>query len=74
MTQITIVILCSGSGTRLWTMSRIGFSNQFLCVTVNESLFQQAAQSLFSLLRAVWAGWLQPLQASKTQQTNTSLS
>ena len=40
------VILCGGSGTRLWPLSRAGFPKQFLCLTGNESLFQQAAARL----------------------------
>jgi mannose-1-phosphate guanylyltransferase/mannose-6-phosphate isomerase len=40
------VILCGGSGTRLWPLSRSGFPKQFLCLTGNESLFQQAASRL----------------------------
>ncbi len=43
------VILCGGSGTRLWPLSRAGFPKQFLCLTGNESLFQQAARRLVSL-------------------------
>jgi mannose-1-phosphate guanylyltransferase/mannose-6-phosphate isomerase len=43
------VILCGGSGTRLWPLSRAGFPKQFLCLTGAESLFQQAAQRLVSL-------------------------
>ncbi|MCK9283719.1 MAG: mannose-1-phosphate guanylyltransferase/mannose-6-phosphate isomerase [Rhodocyclaceae bacterium] len=43
------VILCGGSGTRLWPLSRAGFPKQFLCLTGNESLFQQAAQRLAGL-------------------------
>jgi mannose-1-phosphate guanylyltransferase/mannose-6-phosphate isomerase len=46
MIQVTPVILCGGSGTRLWPLSRTGFPKQFLCITGNESLFQQAAQRL----------------------------
>ncbi|WP_396435811.1 mannose-1-phosphate guanylyltransferase/mannose-6-phosphate isomerase [Limnohabitans sp.] len=50
MTQhITPVILCGGSGTRLWPLSRTGFPKQFLCLTGNDSLFQQAAQRLNQL-------------------------
>jgi mannose-1-phosphate guanylyltransferase/mannose-6-phosphate isomerase len=49
MTAVTPVILCGGSGTRLWPLSRTGFPKQFLCLTGNESLFQQAAQRLASL-------------------------
>lgn len=40
------VILCGGSGTRLWPLSREGFPKQFLCLTGDESLFQQAARRL----------------------------
>lgn len=43
------VILCGGSGTRLWPLSRSGFPKQFLCLTGDESLFQQAAKRLAGL-------------------------
>ncbi len=43
------VILCGGSGTRLWPLSRSGFPKQFLCLTSDESLFQQAVKRLLSL-------------------------
>ncbi len=49
MINITPIILCGGSGTRLWPLSRTGFPKQFLCLTGNESLFQQAAQRLAAL-------------------------
>jgi mannose-1-phosphate guanylyltransferase/mannose-6-phosphate isomerase len=49
MIQVTPVILCGGSGTRLWPLSRTGFPKQFLCLTGNESLFQLAAQRLAGL-------------------------
>jgi mannose-1-phosphate guanylyltransferase / mannose-6-phosphate isomerase len=49
MIQVTPVILCGGSGTRLWPLSRTGFPKQFLCLTGKESLFQQAAQRLAGL-------------------------
>ena len=49
MINVTPVILCGGSGTRLWPLSRTGFPKQFLCLTGNESLFQQAAQRLSKL-------------------------
>jgi mannose-1-phosphate guanylyltransferase/mannose-6-phosphate isomerase len=49
MISITPVILCGGSGTRLWPLSRAGFPKQFLSLTGNESLFQQAAQRLMAL-------------------------
>jgi mannose-1-phosphate guanylyltransferase/mannose-6-phosphate isomerase len=49
MFQVTPVILCGGSGTRLWPLSRTGFPKQFLCLTGQESLFQQAASRLAQL-------------------------
>lgn len=47
--QIQPVVLCGGSGTRLWPLSRSGFPKQFLCLTGGESLFQQAAKRLSAL-------------------------
>jgi mannose-1-phosphate guanylyltransferase/mannose-6-phosphate isomerase len=49
MINVTPVILCGGSGTRLWPLSRAGFPKQFLSLTGNESLFQQAAKRLAGL-------------------------
>ena len=49
MIQVTPVILCGGSGTRLWPLSRTGFPKQFLCLTGKDSLFQQAATRLAQL-------------------------
>ena len=49
MIKVTPVILCGGSGTRLWPLFRTGFPKQFLRLTGNESLFQQAAQRLSKL-------------------------
>jgi mannose-1-phosphate guanylyltransferase/mannose-6-phosphate isomerase len=46
---VTPVILCGGSGTRLWPLSRTGFPKQFLCLTGKESLFQLAARRLMAL-------------------------
>lgn len=40
------VVLCGGSGTRLWPLSRAGFPKQFLVFTGNASLFQQAVTRL----------------------------
>ncbi len=50
MIQVTPVILCGGSGTRLWPLSRTGFPKQFLCLTGSESLFQQAAKRIADLV------------------------
>ena len=41
MINIVPVILCGGSGTRLWPLSRSGFPKQFLALAGKESLFQQ---------------------------------
>ena len=49
MINVTPVILCGGSGTRLWPLSRTGFPKQFLCLTGKESLFQQATLRLANL-------------------------
>lgn len=49
MTPIVPVILCGGSGSRLWPLSRSGFPKQFLCLTGSHSLFQQTAQRLAAL-------------------------
>ena len=43
---ITPVILCGGSGTRLWPLSRSGFPKQFLVIGGTDSLFQQAVQRI----------------------------
>lgn len=43
------VILCGGSGSRLWPLSRIGFPKQFLALSGNDqhtSLFQEAVERL----------------------------
>ena len=48
-TVVQPVILCGGSGTRLWPLSRTGFPKQFLCLTGDDSLFQQAVQRLSGL-------------------------
>jgi mannose-1-phosphate guanylyltransferase/mannose-6-phosphate isomerase len=45
-TKIVPVILCGGSGTRLWPLSRAGFPKQFLVLSGNNSLFQQAFERL----------------------------
>ena len=46
------VILCGGSGTRLWPLSRSGFPKQFLVLSGDhsaKSLFQQAVERLNTL-------------------------
>jgi mannose-1-phosphate guanylyltransferase / mannose-6-phosphate isomerase len=49
MHNIQPVILCGGSGTRLWPLSRAGFPKQFLSLTGDESLFQLAVKRLAGL-------------------------
>lgn len=49
MITATPVILCGGSGTRLWPLSRAGFPKQFLCLSGTDSLFQQATKRLAGL-------------------------
>jgi len=41
--------MAGGSGTRLWPLSRAGYPKQFLELTGNGSLFQQAVKRLLSL-------------------------
>ena len=43
------VILCGGSGTRLWPLSRSGFPKQYLALNGKETLFQQALFRVASL-------------------------
>lgn len=48
-TALLPVILCGGSGTRLWPLSRTGFPKQFLVLSGDDSgksLFQQAVQRI----------------------------
>ncbi len=44
--MITPVLLCGGSGTRLWPLSRKSYPKQFVALTGAESLFVQSAQRL----------------------------
>jgi mannose-1-phosphate guanylyltransferase/mannose-6-phosphate isomerase len=46
MNQLNVipVILCGGSGTRLWPLSRAGFPKQFLVLCGKTTLFQQAVE------------------------------
>ena len=49
MTTVLPVILCGGSGTRLWPLSRTGFPKQFLSLSGKDektSLFQEAVLRL----------------------------
>ena len=46
MTRITPVILCGGSGTRLWPLSRKSYPKQFSPLIGETSLFQSTAERL----------------------------
>lgn len=47
--SIKPVILCGGSGSRLWPLSRSGFPKQFLSLFGSNSLFQQAVERINKL-------------------------
>ena len=56
--QIFPVILCGGSGTRLWPLSRSGFPKQFLVLAggdTQQSLFQQAVGRAQAVIRSTHA-------------------
>lgn len=55
MTPIIPVILCGGSGSRLWPASRESYPKQFLALTGDHSLFQQ------TLERVTGADFLPPI-------------
>jgi mannose-1-phosphate guanylyltransferase / mannose-6-phosphate isomerase len=46
MQQITPVILCGGSGSRLWPLSRKSYPKQFVPLVGNKTLFQNSAERL----------------------------
>jgi mannose-1-phosphate guanylyltransferase/mannose-6-phosphate isomerase len=47
--SVQSVIMAGGSGTRLWPLSRAGYPKQFLVLSGNRSLFQQAAARMQAL-------------------------
>ncbi|WP_114661785.1 mannose-1-phosphate guanylyltransferase/mannose-6-phosphate isomerase [Polynucleobacter necessarius] len=52
MTPVLPIILCGGSGTRLWPLSRSGFPKQFLVLSGDDSkqsLFQQAISRIHAI-------------------------
>lgn len=51
--QIHPVILCGGSGTRLWPMSRGGYPKQYLKLTGDHTLVQQTALRLRGIADAM---------------------
>ena len=44
--MITPILLCGGSGTRLWPLSRKSYPKQFVPLVGEETLFQASAQRL----------------------------
>ena len=52
MIKISPVILCGGSGTRLWPLSRANFPKQFLAIEGKPTLFQQAVERLLRLSKS----------------------
>lgn len=52
MNKVVPVILCGGSGTRLWPLSRSGFPKQFLVLSGDgsgKSLFQESVERINSI-------------------------
>ena len=47
--NIQPVVLCGGSGARLWPLSRFGFPTDFLRLTWADSLFQLSTKRLMGL-------------------------
>jgi mannose-1-phosphate guanylyltransferase/mannose-6-phosphate isomerase len=47
--KITPVVLCGGSGSRLWPLSRTGFPKQFLVLSGTDSLFQQTIKRILPM-------------------------
>lgn len=46
LARITPVILCGGSGTRLWPLSRKSYPKQFVPLVGEQTLFQASAKRL----------------------------
>ena len=53
MDLITPVILCGGSGTRLWPLSRKSFPKQFVPLIDNKSLLQLTLERVSLLSRNI---------------------
>ena len=53
MSSITPVILCGGSGTRLWPLSRKSFPKQFVPLIGNKSLLQLTLERVALLSKQV---------------------
>ena len=46
MQQITPIILCGGSGSRLWPLSRKSYPKQFVPLVGDKTLFQNSSERL----------------------------
>jgi mannose-1-phosphate guanylyltransferase/mannose-6-phosphate isomerase len=55
-THVTPVILCGGSGTRLWPLSRKSYPKQFVDLMGDETLFQASARRLSGEIPVPHAG------------------
>lgn len=66
MTPITPVLLCGGSGTRLWPMSRKAMPKQFLRLLGDETPYQSA------LLRLSGFGWAAPVIVTADAYVDTA--
>ena len=53
MSMITPVILCGGSGTRLWPLSRKSYPKQFVPLVDDQTLFQASAKRLSGTTEAL---------------------
>lgn len=62
MTPITPVLLCGGSGTRLWPLSRKAMPKQFAPLMGDKTLYQSA------LLRLSGFGWAAPVVVTAADQ------
>ncbi|MGC8677855.1 MAG: mannose-1-phosphate guanylyltransferase/mannose-6-phosphate isomerase [Hydrogenobaculum sp.] len=51
--DITAVILCGGSGTRLWPLSRSNYPKQFLRLSSEYSLFQEAILRVKDIVKEI---------------------
>ncbi len=56
MTDITPVLLCGGSGTRLWPLSRKSYPKQFVPLMGEETLFQASAKRVSGATQGVCFG------------------
>ncbi|MEC7760340.1 MAG: sugar phosphate nucleotidyltransferase, partial [Pseudomonadota bacterium] len=55
-TSITPVLLCGGSGTRLWPLSRKSYPKQFVPLVGDTTLFQASAQRLSGVTASISFG------------------